>query len=66
MGVKHTSTALLNGESKLAVAAVDRLTLVFLAAPCSLLNHFLTRLSESIAEVTTAAETHLGEHVLNV
>ncbi len=51
---------------KLAVTAVNSLTLVLLAAPCSLFHHFLCRLSKSIAEVATTAETHFCENFLNV
>ena len=51
---------------KLAVTSVNGLTLVLFAAPCSLLDELLARLGESIAEVTTAAETHLGERLLDM
>jgi hypothetical protein len=53
-------------DTSLAVATVDRLTLVLLAAPCSLLDELLARLGESIAEVTAAAETHLRKRFLDV
>ncbi len=51
---------------KLAIAAVDGLALVLLAAPSSLLDEVLASLSESIAEVAAAAEVHLGKNFLNV
>ncbi len=53
-------------DNELAVATVDGLTLVLLAAPCCLLDHVLTGLGESIAEIAAAAETHLGENFLYV
>ncbi len=51
---------------ELAVTSVHCLTLVLLAAPCSLLDELLARLGESIAEVATAAETHLRQSFLDV
>lgn len=51
---------------ELAVATVDGLTLVLLAAPSCLLDELLSSLCESIAEIATAAEAHLGESFLNV
>ena len=53
-------------RKKLAVATVDGLALVLLAAPSSLLNEVLASLGESVAEVAAAAEVHLGKNFLNV
>lgn len=52
--------AFLKVVRKLAVAAVNGLALVLLAAGSCLLDEVLTLLGESIAEITAAAETHLG------
>lgn len=59
-------TALFVGKPRLAVTSVDCLALVLLAARSCLLDEAFALLSESIAEVTTAAETHLSENFLNV
>jgi hypothetical protein len=52
--------------AELAIAAVNGLALVFLAAGSRILDEAFALLGESIAEVASAAETHLGEDFLYV
>ena len=53
-------------QERLAVAAVNGLALVLLAASSCLLNEVLALFGKSIAEIAAAAETHLSEHFLDV
>ncbi len=53
-------------RNKLAVAAVNGLALVLLAASSCLLDEVLALLGEGIAEIASTAETHLSEYFLDV